>query len=152
MWRRLINHRIQDFDFPFLTMTKVNPINANQKMSPKITITKEYNLVEPEEGVNFREIRRAVARLFYASGIPEKNGIWVFREGQENFSYDDLYRLKELIKENYPKDVKINKTAIVIKSGFQSKMAESFKQIAEDLPFEIQVFSDFQAAEDWVEE
>ena len=152
MWRRLTNHRIQDLDFPFLTITKLNPINAIQKMSPKITITKEYNLVEPKEGINFREIRRAVARLFYASGIPEKNGIWVFREGQENFSYDDLFRLKELIKENYPKDVKINKTAIVIKSGFQSKMAESFKQIAVDLPFEIQVFSDFQAAEDWVKE
>ena len=152
MWRRLTNHRIQDLDFPFLTITKLNPINAIQKMSPKITITKEYNLVEPKEGINFREIRRAVARLFYASGIPEKNGIWVFREGQENFSYDDLFRLKELIKENYPKDVKINKTAIVIKSGFQSKMAESFKQIAEDLPFEVQVFFDFQAAEDWVKE
>ena len=76
----------------------------------------------------------------------------VFREDQENFSYDDLYRLKELIKENYPKNVKINNTAIVIESGFQSKMAESFKQITEDLHFEIQVFFDFQAAEDWVKE
>ena len=152
MWRRLTNHLILDLDFLSRTITKVNPINAIQIMSPEITITKDYNLVEPKEGINFREIRRAVARLFYASGIPEKNGIWVFREGQENFSYDDLYRLKELIKENYPKDVKINKTAIVIKSGFQSKMAESFKQIAADLPFEIQVFSDFQAAEDWVKE
>ncbi len=121
-------------------------------MSPEITINKDYNLVELKKGINYREIRRAVARLFYASGIPEKNGIWVFREGQEKFSYDDLYRLKDLIKENYPKDVKINKTAIVVESGFQSRMAESFRQIAEDLPFEIRVFSDFQAAEDWVKE
>jgi len=121
-------------------------------MSPEITINKDYNLVELKEGINYREIRRAVARLFYASGIPEKNGIWVFREGLEKFSYDDLYRLKDLIKENYPKDVKINKTAIVVESGFQSRMAESFRQIAEDLPFEIRVFSDFQAAEDWVKE
>jgi hypothetical protein len=29
-------------------------------------------------------------------------------------------------------------------------MAESFRQVAKDLPFEIRVFSDFQAAEDWV--
>jgi hypothetical protein len=29
-------------------------------------------------------------------------------------------------------------------------MAESFRQIAKDLPFEIRVFSNFQAAEDWV--
>jgi hypothetical protein len=152
VWRRFTNRRIQDLDLHSRTITKVNPINAIQMMSPEITITKDYNLVEPKEGINFREIRRAIARLFYASGIPEKNGIWVFREGQQNVSYDDLYRLKELIKENYPKDVKINKTAIVIKSGFQSKTAKYFKQIAEDLPFEIQVFSDFQAAEDWVKE
>ncbi len=121
-------------------------------MSPEITINKDYNLVEPKEGINYREIRRAVARLFYASEIPEKNGIWVFREGQEKFSYDDLYRLKDLIKENYPKDVKINKTAIVVESDFQSRVAESFRQIAEDLPFEIRVFSDFRAAENWVKE
>lgn len=119
-------------------------------MSPELTICEHYNLVELKEGINYREIRRAVARLLYASWIPQKNGIWVFREGQENLSYDDLHKLKDFIKESYPKDVKINKTAIVVESGFQSSMAESFRQISEDLPFEIRVFSDFQNAEDWV--
>jgi len=152
VWHRFTNRRIQALDLPSLTITKVNPINAIQIMSPEITINKDYNLVELKEGINYREIRRAVARLFYVSGIPEKNGIWVFREGQEKFSYDDLYRLRDIIKENYPKDVKINKTAIVVESGFQSSMAETFRQIAEDLPFEIRVFSDFQAAENWVKE
>jgi hypothetical protein len=28
-------------------------------------------------------------------------------------------------------------------------MAESFRQVAKDLPFEIRIFSDIQAAEDW---
>ncbi len=121
-------------------------------MSPKIIINKDYILVEPKEGINYREIRRALARLFYVSGIPEKNGIWVFREGQEKFSNDDLYKVRDLIKENYPKDVKINKTAIVVESGFQSRMAESFSQIAEDLPFEVRVFADFQAAKEWIKE
>jgi hypothetical protein len=60
--------------------------------------------------------------------------------------------LKDLIKENYPKDVKIIKAAIVVESDFQSRMAESIRRISEDLPFEIQVFSDFQADEDWVKE
>jgi len=69
--------------------------------------------VEPKGGINCPEIRRAVARLFYVFGIPEKNGIWVFRIGQEKFSSDDLYRLKDLNKENFRKDVKINKTAKV---------------------------------------
>ena len=121
-------------------------------MTAEITINKDYILVEPKEGINYREIRRAVARLFYVPWIPERNGIWVFRAGQEKFSYDDLYRLRDIIKENYPKDVKVNKIAIVVEPGFQLKMAETFRQIAEDLPFEIRVFSDFQAAENWIKE
>ena len=121
-------------------------------MSAEISVHKDYILVESKEGIDYREIRRAVARLFYASGIPEKNGIWVFHEGQEKFSYDDIYKLKNIIKENYPKDVKINKTAIVVESSLQSRMAQTFLQIAEDLPFKIRVFSDFHAAEDWVKE
>jgi hypothetical protein len=119
-------------------------------MSPEITIKKDYILIEPKEGTNYREIQRGVARLFYVEGIPDKNRIWVFREGPEKFSYDDLHKLRDIIKENYPNDHKINKTAIVVESGFQSSMAESFRQVAKDLPFETRVFSDFQAAEDWV--
>jgi hypothetical protein len=119
-------------------------------MSPNITIKKDYVLLEPKEGTDYWEIKRGVARLLYVPEIPDINRIWVFREGPEKFSYDDLHKLRDIIKENYPNDHKINKTAIVIESGFQSSMAESFRQIAEDLPFEIRVFSDFQAAEDWV--
>ena len=119
-------------------------------MSPEITKKKDYILIEPKEGTDYSEILRGVGRLFYVDKIPEKNRIWVFREGPEKFSYDDLHKLRDIIKENYPSDHKINKTAIVIESEFQSSMAELFRQIATDFPFEIRVFSDFQAAEDWV--
>ena len=119
-------------------------------MSPEITKKKDYILIVPKAGTDYSEILRGIARLFYIDEIPEKNRIWVFREGPEKFSCDDLYKLRDVIKENYPNDHKISKTAIVIESDFQSSMAESFKQIAEDLPFKIRVFSDFQTAEDWV--
>ena len=39
------------------------------------------------------------------------------------------------------------KTAIVVETDAQSAMALLFSQIAENLPFEIEVFTDFQAAE-----
>jgi hypothetical protein len=152
VWHRFAKRMIQALDLPALTIMKVNAINAIQTMSPEISIRKDYILVEPKAGINYREIRRALARLFYASGIPDKNGIWVFREGQEKFSDDDLYKLKDIIKENYPKDVMVNKTAIVVGSESQSRTAESFRQNAEDLPLEIRVFSDFQTAEDWIKE
>ena len=119
-------------------------------MSPEITNKKNYILIEPKAGTDYSEIQRTVGRLFYIDEIPEKNRIWVFREGPETFSYDDLHKLRDVIKENYPKDHKINKTAIVIESELQSIMAESFRRFAGDFPFEIKVFSDFQAAEDWV--
>ena len=119
-------------------------------MSPEITKKKDYVLIEPKAGTDYSEIQRAVGRLFYVDEIPEKNRIWVFREGPEDFSFDDLHKLRDIIKENFPNDHKINKTAIVIESDFQSSMAESFRKIAKDLPFEMKVFSDFQAAEDWV--
>ena len=129
------------------------PIEQQKKsllMSPEITIKKDYILIEPKEGADYSEIKRGVARLFYVKKIPEKNRIWVFREGPEKFSYDDLHKLRDIIKENYPNDHNINKTALVIESEFQSSMAQSFRQVAKDLPFEIRVFSDFQAAENWV--
>ena len=121
-------------------------------MSPRITIKKDYVLIEPKEGTDFREIQRGVARLFYAEGIPDLNRIWVFREGPQNLSHDDLNKLKGLIKENYPADTKINKTAIVVESGVQTSLAESFTKIPIDIPQQFKVFSNLPDAEAWVRE
>lgn len=119
-------------------------------MSPKITIKEDYILVEPKEGLDFREIQQGVARLIYVEGIPEQNRIWVFREGPQNMSANDLPRLRDMIKENYPQDARINKTAIVVESGTQSDLAVAFTQIAEDLPQQFKVFSNLADAEAWV--
>jgi hypothetical protein len=133
-----------------LIITQANLFNINQKMSPKITIKENYVLVEPKEGIDLREIQQGVARLFYVEGIPEQNRIWVFREGPQNLSFDDLPKLRDIIKENYPEDASINKTAIVVESESQSSMAEAFAKIAEDLPQQFKVFSNLADAEAWV--
>ena len=121
-------------------------------MPPRITIKKDYILIEPDKGVAYREIQKGVARLFYVEGIPEQNRIWVFRDGPQNLSRDNLNKLKGVIKENYPQDVRINKTAIVVKSKQQTALAESFIKIAVDLPQTFKVFSNLSDAEDWVKE
>ena len=121
-------------------------------MSPQITIKEDYILVEPKKGTDFKEIQKGVARLFYVEGIPEQNRIWLFREGPKNLSYDELHKLRDLIKENYPEDARISKTAIVVESGLQTSLAETFTKIAEDLPQQFQVFPNLQDAEDWVKE
>ena len=133
-----------------LIITQASLFNINRKMSPKITIKENYILVEPKDGIDLREIQQGVARLFYVEGIPEQNRIWVFREGPQNLSLDDLPKLRDVIKENYPEDAKINKTAIVVESESQSSMAEAFTKIAEDLPQQFKVFSNLADAEAWV--
>lgn len=119
-------------------------------MSPQITIKKDYILIEPKVGFDFREIQQGLARLFYVKGIPEQNRIWLFREGPGNLSPDDLNRLINTIKEYYPADASIRKTAIVVESDRQASLAESFIKIAKDLPQMFEVFSNLADAEEWV--
>lgn len=131
---------------------QINPDNTIVKMSPQITLKNDYILIEPKAGTDFREIQRGVARLFYVDGMPKQNRIWVFREGRENLSHDDLVKLRDIIKEYYPVDAKIHKTAIVVESGLQTSLAESFTKIAADLPQKFRVFPNLTDAEDWVKE
>jgi hypothetical protein len=121
-------------------------------MSPKITIKTDYILIEPRAGIDLREIQKGLARLFYVKEIPEQNRIWVFHEGPQNLSSDDLPRLKDIIKQNYPKDSRINKTALVVKPGMQLDLAEAFTEIAEDLPQTFKVFTSLAEAEEWVKQ
>jgi hypothetical protein len=121
-----------------------------QNMSPQITIKKDYILIEPKAGMDLREIRKGLARLFYVKEIPQQNRIWMFPEGSQNLSYDDLTKLKDIIKQHDPKYSRVNKTAMVVKPGAQLELAEAFTKIAEDLPQKFKVFSTLADAEDWV--
>ena len=118
-------------------------------MPPKITVKKDHILVEPS-GVDYWEIWEGIGAEINLPEFPEKNDIWVFHDGPVKLTYVDLYRLKDFIQENYPDNAKRKKTALVVATGIQTAMANFFIQIGEDLPFEIKVFSDFQAAEDWI--
>ena len=92
-------------------------------MEPKITIKKDYILVEPKEN-NYWEIYEAVGKLLKMPEYPDKNVIWIFREGPLNLVYDDLYKIRDFIKENYPQDATRSKTAMVVASGLQKALAE----------------------------
>jgi len=118
-------------------------------MSPKITIKPDYILIEPKKGSDFIEIRKGIARLYYVKEIPKKNRIWVFREGPQNLTTEDLHRLKDIIKQNYPGDSGISKTALVVGPG-ESAMAEAFAEIVNDLPQAFKVFFTLADAEQWV--
>ena len=118
-------------------------------MKPKITVKKDYILVEPNE-VEYWEIWEGIATELKLDKFPEKNDIWVFHEGPVNLKYIDLFKLKDFIEENYPENASRTKTALVVVTGIQKAMAEFFINAAENLPFEIRVFTHLKLAEDWV--
>ena len=68
---------------------------------------------------------RLRAMKFRVDEIPEKNRIWVFREGPERFSYDELHKLRDVIKENYPEDHKIGKTIYPPKAASEISTADA---------------------------
>jgi hypothetical protein len=121
-------------------------------MAPQITLKKDYILVEPKSGIGFREIQQGLARLYFIEGMPEQNRIWIFREGPQQLSKDDLSRLKNMVRDYYPADASIRKTALVVQSERQAALAESFIKIAEDLPQTFKVFTNLADAEAWVKE
>jgi len=84
--------------------------------------------------------------------MPEQNRIWLFRDGPENLSANDLNRLKSMVKDYYPTDASIRKTALVVTTDQQAAVAESFIKIADDLPQKFRVFSTLADAEKWVKE
>lgn len=119
-------------------------------MSVNIILKKGYILIELEEGPDFSEIRRGIARLYYVPELIHKNVIWVFHKGAGNLSHDDLNKLKDIIRENRPKGTKAKKTALVAETEEQLRTAEAFAKITNDLPYEFKVFTSQQDAEAWI--
>jgi hypothetical protein len=119
-------------------------------MSPKITETNEYILAEPNEA-EYWEILETFGKLFNMPEYPDKNVIWIFREGPLKTTYNDLYKIKNFLQKNYPENAKSErKVAIVVETGLFAAMAEEYAKIIEGLPVEFKIFSDLKSAEDWI--
>ena len=119
-------------------------------MSAKITIKNTYILIEPQM-IEYWEIIEALGILFKMPEYLEMNTIWDFPDDRIKATYGQLYNLRDVIAEHFPKSSKPNnKTAIVVKTGLQDSLADSYAKIVEGLPFEARVFSDLQSAEEWI--
>ena len=116
----------------------------------RITTKKKYMLVEPSKGMKFLEIMEGIAKLFSMPEFKDKNDIWVFREGQIELVYNDLYKIKDSAEKLYPKGTRGKKTAIVAETGVQQSLAILYCDISKDLPRKLKVFSELKSAEDWI--
>lgn len=68
-------------------------------MEPKITIKEHYVLIEPREA-EYWEIVQSLGRLFKIPEFPYKNVIWNFDAGSLKITHEELYKIKDFIKEN----------------------------------------------------
>ena len=121
-------------------------------MTSKITLEseKDYILVEPEAG-NYWEICECFGRELKVPEYPDKNAIWSFPDVPLKLIYDELYKISEIICNNYPKNAKPDrKVAIVVQTGLHMALAKEYVKIVEDLPIKFQVFSDLRSAEEWI--
>lgn len=119
-------------------------------MPAKITNTKEYILIEPLEA-EYWVIWEAIGRLLKMPEYAEKNAIWVFSEGPLKTTFDDLYKLKDLVIQNYPEKSKPDrKIAIVAETGLYRALAEEYTEIKGGPKIEFKVFSDLKSAENWI--
>ena len=116
----------------------------------KITTRKNYILIKPSKGIDFFEVLFGVSKLISATKFHHRNHVWVFRKGKMTIAYTDLYKIKEYVRNNFPKCTKQIKTAIVAETGMQRSLAELYAKIEEDLPHEIRVFPDLRLAEEWL--
>lgn len=119
-------------------------------MTDTITVKDHYILVEPREA-EFYEIWETLGQLLQMPEYPKKDVIWLFRPGPLKIAYDDLYRIKDFLKENYPENAKPDKkVAMVIPTGLGTAMATEYTKIVENLPVEFKIFPDLAAAEKWI--
>ena len=121
-----------------------------EQLGVKIVIEKDYIVIKPPAGINFWDIYIALGKLIPIREFQDKNDIWVFREGAVDIAYPDLNKIKEIGNKFYPKNAKGEKTAIVVATGSQRKLAESYIDLGGEHSRKIRIFSDLKSAEHWI--
>ena len=113
---------------------------------------KDYFLVEPPE-VQYWEILELYGTLLKMANYPYKNIIWKFRKAPLNIAYEELYKIRDLVKEKYPEHARpYRKVAMVVEGGLNSALAKEYIKIADELPPEFKIFSDLDSAKNWVKQ
>jgi hypothetical protein len=110
----------------------------------------DYIIVQPQEAGYF-EILNTFGNLLKTAGSENKDIIWDFRNAPLKMDYAELNKLKDVIKDKYPKRTKPNrKLAIVVEGGLNSALAKEYIRLADGIGPEYKIFSDLESAEEWI--
>ena len=114
-------------------------------MELNIVDKKDHIVVEPPGGISFWEIITAIGTIIQKSEYRDKNDIWVFRKGTFDITYEDLPKIKDFGRKYYPDNAKGKKTAIVVETGTQFGLAESYISAGGEHPRKIKNFFRFES-------
>jgi hypothetical protein len=118
----------------------------------EIVPQKDYILVKPPEGVNLWDIFMTLGKFIAKPEFQDKNDIWLLGDGRVNLNFSDLQKINDFLRENIPQLAIGKKSAIVVSTGFQRGLVETFVALWKEYPRKIRVFSDLKDAEEWVKE
>ena len=75
-----------------------------EQLELEIVTKKDYFLVKPAKGINFWDILIGFSKLLSTPAFQDKNDLWVFRDGNIDFQYSDLDKIKDFAQKYYPKN------------------------------------------------
>ena len=119
-------------------------------MSLKFNYHNDYIIIQSSAGIDYYEIIEGISKLVSLPEFKNKNDIWLFESGAVNIGYYDLNKIKILVEKICPKVPKKNRTALVVKNGFQQSVCTLYSDICKDFNRKIRVFTELEYAIKWV--
>ncbi len=114
-----------------------------------ITSRADHLLVELR-AITCEAVAAATRELMARSDYPHRNDLWDFSGTPVLLSQEDLAPLISLVAACYPAEATRTRTALVVRGGFQTAVAEMWCAEARRLPCEVQAFTSRARAEAWL--
>lgn len=118
----------------------------------EIVLKEDYILIKPPEGVNIWDIFMTLGKFITKPEFQDKNDIWLLGDGSISLNFSDLQKINDFGRENIPQFAIGKKSAVVISTGFQRGLVETFVAVWKEFPRKIKVFSNLKEAEEWIKE
>lgn len=99
---------------------------------------------------NLEVVTDAIRDSFSRPDYFLKNDIYIFSSEFFDVQIKDLELLTQFILENLQVTSHRKKSALVVPAGFNMAVAEVWAGESDHLPYELKLFSELKAAQDWV--
>lgn len=111
--------------------------------------TNDYFLITIE-GTEAGDILEALAAAYAQPEYHRRNAIWLFGQKSFNVQLNELIKIAKYIRQKHPEKIEDTKRAIVAPPGLNAGFAKVWVEMAGHLPYEVKVFHNLPAAEDWI--